>query len=459
MNEERPPAVMKSEELDAAVEQLLSEARDLGRALERVPGRVRRQSPEKPDIRDLQRARLRRALEEEITPAFPASQGVIDPRELQREVIKKALISIHLPKLRQVARELRLTPTGSAEHVAERVARAFDWDEAQIVRLVLDNEEEPSIERSHIDRLFPVAEYDFDQVRRRLEYVVDRYVRIGVARWFVFDSMSDDRDGLLLTGSLRAYRASVDDVDGTPVLTPIPSEENLRIFIPRGDRVMRIAEVGPTAGRAAMTALAVSTGASALRFLPTVPAAGVAKNWGVDDASLFMLDLIHNRLRHAGFGSMNLTVARFKVSDDREVERANRPTLRAVRFEGSHLLDSIPACRLLAREGRAMTEIALTIATAPSPSSPPRRYPIRISLEVDHVVVTTGFGADEPERSRDVHRSALSAVSQELRLGHEDDRRLENLVARMAERGLSETEPEQADMLTDPEAAEDDFLG
>jgi hypothetical protein len=451
MPDDRVPGVMKSEELDAAVERLLEEGSELGRALLDVPGRVRRSSPIKPDISDRYRRNLRRALESEITPVVPtASDLTIDARELHRELIKKALTSLGSAKLRQLAKSQVVTTTGNIEEVAERLARSLDWDEVEVAKLVMENEDEPSTERSHSDRVFPIGEVDYDKVQQQLEYVLGRYVRIGVARWFFFQSMTTSSAALTLAGAVVTYRAPAEGGDeGVPLLNPLRNQTAVRVELRRGETVVRLRDVGPTAAKAAMAGLAAATTIVPVQHVALAQVQGEARTIGADPSSLFMIDLVANRLKASGFGQINLTVARFKLGEDDATQTDSRPALRAVRLEGNHIWDSIPACRLAALEGRAMTEIALTVLTRATSDLPPRRYPIRITLERDHVLVTTGFGADSPEQCLDVHRSVIYAVTQEIRLGFGDEQSLGSLLRRMVVRANESTEPDRAEMLAD----------
>ncbi len=97
--------------------------------------------------------------------------------------------------------------------------------------------------------------------------------------------------------------------------------------------------------------------------------------------SLFLLDVLADRLRRAGLGPPNLAVARFKLGEmtvEADDEIVRRPTLRAVRFEGDHLLNSTAACRLLAEEGRTLVDVAMHIDLANSDAGAPTRFPAAV---------------------------------------------------------------------------------
>jgi len=128
--------------------------------------------------------------------------------------------------------------------------------------------------------------------------------------------------------------------------------------------------------------------------------------------SVFMLDFIYNRLAKAHAFEPNLTVAQFAV-DRREAgvsaEEGDRPRLKEVRFEGDYLLDSLAACQTIALEGRALIDLSLR-ASFGSQEPPPARFPVRLSIERDHVLVLTGFGRSQPELSGDLQTNIIRAV-------------------------------------------------
>lgn len=453
--------LIKAEDLDAAIDELLSTARARGRGLRQAGrGRIFTQRPDKPVIDELLRADLRAALEDELLPAVePGSNVSIDPDELSREVIKKALVGLKLATLREVARDRKVPASGNREDVASRIADAYNWDEEEVARLVLANEEEPQPDRGHVDRLFPLEEaVDLAYVKQRLDVVRGRYVRIGVARWFVFDTIGADDEEIDLAGTVRSYQADVsyqtgiNEIEETPVLTAVPSEDRARIAV-TPENLIRVRRATASAARAGVEALHIT---ARLRPLRSVPLRGTSRIseavLSLHPASLFMLDLLNTRLRQVGLRDLNLTIARFRVSaegHETTEEFARRPSLHAVRFEGTHLLDSVPACELLSEEHRALVEIAIHVRTAPRPGREGGRFPIRIGLESDHVVVATGYGSGQPELSLEVHQAAVEAVRQEIQQGFADEERLHELALRIRRRATATQSPDEADMLAD----------
>ena len=156
-------------------------------------GRVFRSNPRKANIDEFVSERMRQVLEDELVPAKPVEGARLDEAEVNRETIKKALVRLKADRLRQVARASEVDVGGNLIDLAERIGWHYRWDDEAIARLILEYEPEPRVERAHSDRLFPLLEVpDLDYVDRRLDYVHGRYIRVGLARWFVFQEHRRD---------------------------------------------------------------------------------------------------------------------------------------------------------------------------------------------------------------------------------------------------------------------------
>jgi hypothetical protein len=165
--------------------------------------------------------------------------------------------------------------------------------------------------------------------------------------------------------------------------------------------------------------------------------------------TIFMLDLIDNRLVAAGATDPNLTVARFQMDKDSVAVgglEGDRPAVREVRFEGDHLLDSVAACRLIAIDARALIDLSLRV-TFNEAKGESARFPVRIGLERDHAVVLTGFGAQQPAMSVTLHHSLVRAVERAFDDGVASAGRLEVLAERIAAFARANRETEHATML------------
>lgn len=460
-----------AEDLSGEVAELLRYAQERGlearkaRVADRRYGAVRTLGGDiKPDISDLLREELADVLEDEVVSAVDPGpgRGILE-WELRREVAKKALVGLKVNRLRELAAGLHLDKRGRTEEVAERIARAYRYDEEEIARLVLDNEEEPEPERGHLDRVFPVVtELDVEVIAERLATIVGRYIRVGVARWFVFDEVVRAATSLKLRGTLRAYRAFVtmsdeDETGEVAHLSSSPTETEIEIEIVNGSRTLRIRGAGLSPSRASARALEAATQTRLLGHVP-LPSQSFEGPLGTFARStVLMLDLLDNRLLAVGAREPNLTVARFEIDSEggsRQQGDGERPTLREVRFEGDHLLDSVPACRLISVERRALIELSLRVS-AGDPNAD-ARFPVRVSLERDHATVLTGFGRQEPKLSAALHRALVRAVEDAFEEGVGDVGRLEALAVRIDEFARSNREATRATMLSGASDGADD---
>ncbi|UXM91110.1 hypothetical protein [Paenarthrobacter sp. JL.01a] len=439
------------DDLQAHVTQLYKLATDLGAAL-------REESVEPlssvlvPDISDKLEAAIRESLEDEIVPITEIQNGGIDDSEVDREVIKKALVSLKLATLRKIAKAEGTASSGSQEDVATRIAQRYSWDRVAVARLILANEDEPSIERGHISRVFPLVEdIDVNAARKRLSSVIGRYIRIGVARWFLFDNCRNLNESLEVQGTYKTYQASVEERSDAASLSATPHESSVRMLLGKSAS-LRIEGASAVPAKAAVNAFEVITGQNAKGYLPLADKKSQGIPGTLHPTSEYLLDLLENRLISSELHDINLTVARFNVRPGSDVHSTRtvderRPELRAVRFEGQHLLDSVAACRLLTLESRPLVEIALH-ASIGGEEGTVGRFPVRITAEADHVAIQTGLGDSQHELSLRVHRLVVEACSDALTVKSLDTKRLNLLVSRMKERAESKEAPEIADIFS-----------
>jgi hypothetical protein len=457
----QPKPLVSTEDLSARVDELLEWATERhepareSRPSGRRAGPVRTRRADKPDITHLLRDELMSLLEDEVVPVVEPDpeRGGIQDWELQREVAKKALIGLKVERLRRLAEEMQLDKRGKSEDVADRIARAYRYDEQEIAKLILENEDEPEPERGHIDRIFPLArEIDAADVAKRLSPLLGRYIRVGVARWFVFEDLSRGPNGLKVRGTLRTYKTFVTSEDtAIPRINATPTESAVEMEIADHASSLLIKGAGAPPSRAAAKALDVATGQHLLGNLPFVSTSFEGPLGSFARSTVFMLDFVENRLSKVGVHDRNLTVARFEIEREDRVSRRveeDRPTLREVRFEGDHLLDSVQACRLIALEGRALIDLSLRVSVD-DPNTDSARFPIRVSLDRDHALIVTGFGSFSPEKSVELHRRVVQAVEGGLQEGVVNVGHLESFARRIDELARSDHDVEHATMLRD----------
>ena len=468
VSDPKPKQVIAAEAIAAEVDALMQFAAERGRVAAqtgRRPGKaagpVRTRRSDKPDISALLREDLMTELAQGVvTSVEPEAHGGLLDWEIQREVVKKALMNLGQARLRQIAKELRLDRRGKVEALAERVARAYRYDNHDIAQLILDNEEEPEPDRGHVDRLYPLVEpLDVASVEQRIDSVRGRFIRVGVARWFVFSDLERRSETRLhVNGTLHTYRAYVvreeeeGDDDATvevAVLQATPTITPIEIVVVDGATTLRVSGVGVYQSRSAAHAFESVTGTELRGSLPLDPGPTEGVLGTFAWSTVFMLELLQNRLPDEGLTERNVTVARFQMDStvrEETDEDDARPALREVRFEGAWLADSVPACRFIAIEGRGLVDLSLRVAADGADDDDPR-YPVRVAIERDHVLVLTGFGRREPEGSVQLHSRLVRAVGRAIDEGVSHHTRLMRLAERMAERAASGADVERATML------------
>src|SRR5262249_45411912 len=151
---------------------------------------------------------------------------------------------------------------------------AYKYDKQEIAQLILDNEEEPEADRGHADRMFPLAEpIELGPTIDRLTLVVGRFVRVGVARWFLIERLEEFAKRLTVEGTLHTYRTfvsteleedeaveadesgTVEDPTEVARLDATPTDIPVKITVVDGRRSLRVHANSVTTARAATRAL------------------------------------------------------------------------------------------------------------------------------------------------------------------------------------------------------------
>lgn len=458
-SEKKVPPVVPAEDLVSEVESLLDLARKRGLEARgaQTPSRKARvftSTPQKADIGEYLGEGLRQVLEAEVVPAVEeADDSGMFEHEVEREIQKKALVGLRIQTLRRLAATLGLDKRGRIEDLADRLARAYKYDEHAIAQLISENLDEPEPDRRFSERIFPLVNApDIDGISERASWSLGRFIRVGIARWIAFESIENvDSDGLKVIGALHSYKAYLSTDDDEDVsLGSSPSFTPVALYFKRGVSTVRVENVGASAARAALKALEAVSNVRSLGGIPGMGGDGLEGVLGTFDRhTVFLLDLIYNRVPRAGGKKINLTAAKFRMSREELLEIENpeddRPTLKAVRFEGRHLLDSVPACELIA-EGRALVDISLTVGQALGSSDEEARFPCRFTLDRDHVAVMTGFGRIAG-LAMDLHAALVQSAEQEIAHGILDNDRLQELAERIAVFSKADTSPDRPTML------------
>lgn len=451
------PTVVPAEEFAADVSALLDFARRRGREGREVRTDTRKQRlittglPDKPNIQDALEAELRDALEVSVVPAVEAGDTDLFELEKQREIQKKALMVLSRRSLARLAESMALDKRGTAEELAERLARALKHDEQKIAQLIVENAEEPEPERRFSARLFPVErQLDIARVTERIGWALGRYIRIGVARWVVFEEVLHEAGELSLRAQLFSYSAQVDMQDDDPSLAATPSTSMIKLKLFEGHSVVHVDEAGINESRGALKALESVTDIRRLGRLPATPSGLEGALGTFDPVTVLMLDLLYNRASQAQARSIDLTAAKFRMDKEEAhivaADNPEKPTLRSVRFEGRHLLDSPAACRLIAKEARALVDISMTVGVEAAGGSEEMRFPVRFILSSDHAAVMTGYGLI-PRFAGLLNERLIEGVEATIEQGITSRERLEDLAERILAFSSSDEAADRPEML------------
>ncbi len=414
--------LVPAEEIEAQIQELVREAEQVGRRAEAEAmrkGAERLQLPNKPDSANRLVLELRRLVEDEVVVARPSiGEAAIEPNERDREIAKRALMHIKLPQLRQIAGSLSGRSGGKLEEVLETIVRGYHSDQEAIARLVVEYETEPPPERRFATRVFHVTypeEAQLEQVASRAEHFAGRYMRTGVAKWFVIESVDWGRSRLSMHGTFRAFEATAAKEDDSYRLVSNAANATASLRMVGGQSAVEVDARGTRESRAIMAAFARATGLTWFDF-QILPVGGTMAAVGWDQRSAFLVALNAN-FRTEAIEVFNLTTAGFQSAEASRAEDDDetRPAVRAVKLDGRHLLDSRQACELLA-DGQGLVELGMLVRFRTS-AQEDFLLPVTIRLERDHTTITTGFGTVHPSISRQAHMLIVDGVRQSFRQG------------------------------------------
>jgi hypothetical protein len=456
--------VIGSEQLDAELHDLVEEAARYGKRAERAAvqaGESAGPSGREPTDPTHLVTGLREALEDEVTVAHVVGgESEIEPTEQDHEIAKRALVHIRLQTLRQIAKDLGVPETGNLDAVTDAIAHELRADKEAIAELVVRYEDEPAPERNLTSRLFQLREDpdDLPALSQRLVYITGRYIRTGIARWFIVRSVDATQALLRLEGIFRFFRADAAQFDEDLTLTAHEQNAAARLVLRAGEPVAEIEAKGEAESKALMAAF---EGASSMHrrevLAPAIePLRGQLATWHTH--SVFLVDLLHSRFRDRNIEILDLNTAGFKTERrDRGSaageDEESRPRIRSVRFEGRHLLDSRPACELLSA-GQQLVQLGMTVRFQPD-GAEEYLLPLTVKMAADHVVVIVGFGVVSPKIAQKLRSVVTAGVRRELRSGLADPPGLERLARQVRERADAEQDPTLPTIFA-PEAAASD---
>lgn len=456
---EKPMRVVRSEDLDARLRGLVSEAMAVGRevsAAATAAGQTARRHPDKPGGEEELLKTLREALEDEVEIAVPTDgEAAIDESEVDREIAKRALMHLKLPTLREVAESMDLPRSGNLEEVVDRIARRLQSDPYEIARLIVKYEAEPAPERRFASRIFNVREPldNPERLGERIGYLADRYIRTGIARWVVFETVRATPALLSVDGTFRSYRADAERFDDDYRLRADPhsAPASLRMF--KGETSVEVRAKGELESKAFVLALQRASSFKWEKRLPISQGLANEDLWGWHPWSIFLVDLLNARFRSSNVEIFDMSTAGFRTGREPVGEESDRPAVRSVRFQGRHLLDSLVACELIV-SGQALAELGMTVRYRHK--SDTYLLPLTIKLAEDHATVLTSFGLNDPSIAGSLHHEIVQGLRQSFQRGLADERALLRLAEQIRERAESEETPEHPTIFgPDPISSED----
>ncbi len=449
------PNPITREQLDEELNGLLDAMQEAGREANRLAkkeGIDRATIPSRIPARDESFRALRELIEDHVLVTSPVTdENEIDPWEEHREIAKRALANLKLPQLRASAESIGVPKSGNRDALLERIVRRLQTNEAEIARLVVMYEEDLPTELRHTTRLYPLqSPIPAAGVVERLTGYARRYIRVGIAQWFIFRRIEETNRGIEVDGVYRSYRvgaAETDDDEQTYELKADRRDLVASALIRPGSSFVEMRAGGATESRALARAVELAAGLPRNETLPS----GSSPEWDDrqwDAGTLVLLDLLNTSLRSDAIQIANLTMAGFEMSrgasSASDESTVDKPQVRSVRFHGQHILDSRPACEMIVEHER-LAHIALLVWFRPNGGD---RFllPVRVDLESDHATVITGFGMEAREVSAQLHRLLIRDVEKKLIKGPSDPEGLRKLMGQIEERARQAEEPERATM-------------
>lgn len=416
----------------------------------RKSGPVRAQSPRKPDARDLMRADILSALTQEVVIAPEVSgDRDIEASEFDREIMKRALIKLKLSDLRDEAESRGLDPRGTEEDVASRLVQALKFDEQAIAELVLRHEDDSEIIRGFTERIFALrSPLDLDLATAVVRPMAGRYVRVGVARWFVFQSITHPGQDLSVSGLFRSFRAEPTEIDDEYAISPIEVSARATARFRRSTNLVRVESKGIAEASGCLDAITKVVGALRSPYLPItfdLPLDLI----GWDRKTIYLLDLVAHGFADPPLFVQNLTATHFET-DDAPQNSEIAPRIRSIKLEGDWVGDSPQACQMLVAK-RTLVGVSMIVRYTPRPEET-SYFPVRVNVTGGHVDVVTGLGRERSDVAKAAHRVIVERVERGLaRLTDPDKTR--QLIARIIERADARG-PVNVELLSSPAGTE-----
>jgi hypothetical protein len=386
---------------------------------------------------------LRAYLAESDVFAHMASDSGDIPESIQaREIEIAALSRLKLADLEELATTKGVPLIASKERLAELIVGANVTRE-EIAELAL-READLSVDTGLVTRLFPlVAPPDVSHAATRLKRTQGRYVKLRLARWFIYDEARLLDHVVVLRGRMRSYRSKpVLEVEGHR-LNVDPHSAKMVVRLRRGRKwaevdgrqVTDARDIGPVLARGGGVAFEETLS------LPLPALEEAMGSWS--RRTVWMLALLQLHLESDGISILDYAMAHFEAPGS-EPARPDEPRIAAVELRGQHVGDSRDACQRIV-EGAGLLAVELKLTFVPN-NKDSYLIPVRVGIDDTCATVETGAGQDVPaDVSTLLHRTLIDRLCHALDTTV-DTPRISSLVRKIIERARAPEQAQHADM-------------
>jgi len=386
---------------------------------------------------------LRAYLAESDVFAQPASANGDIPENVQaREIEVAALSRLKLADLEELAAAKGLPLVASKERLAELIV-GTNVTREEIAELAL-RESELSIDTGLVTRLFPLAAPpDLSNAATRLSQAQGRYLKLRLARWFIYDEARMLDSVVVLRGRMRSYRSKpVLEVEGHRLnVDPHSAKMVVRLRKGRkwaevdGRQVSDARDIGPVLTRGAGVSFEKTL------TLPLPALDGTMASWS--RRTVWMLVLLQLHLESDDTSILNYAMAHFEAPRS-EPARPDEPRIAEVELRGQHVGDSRDACQRII-EGAGLLAVELKLAFVPN-NLDSYVVPVRIGIDDTCATIETGAGQNVPAAvSTSLHRALIDRLCRALDTGL-DPSGLGSLVRKIVDRARAPEQAPHADM-------------
>jgi hypothetical protein len=396
------------------------------------------------DLATETRERLRAYLETSDHFAHEATEEEIPEAEQTRDIEIAALSRLKLDDLQELAAAQGIPLATSKEALAELIVRRGDITREQIAELSLRTTD-LSLDTGLVTRLFPLAEPpDIDIAGRRLDEANRRYLKLRLARWFVFDEARTTPDRVVVNGRIRSYRSKpVLEVEGHR-LNVNPHSAEMVIRLRRG---RPWAEVDGRQLTDAIDCATVMARGAGTRFGPTLalplPAlTGTLASWG--RRTVWMLSFLQSHLERDAIRIHNYRMAHFEAADASTPIAPDQPRIAEIELRGQHVGASRDACQRIV-EGAGLVAVELLLSFAHN-ADENYLIPVRITVSEVCATIETAAGKSVSAASASsLHRTLIEYVRRALDQTH-DMTALGPLARKIVSRARAPEQAQRADM-------------